>query len=198
MHCGYCDELGKDAASMHLDEVIETLARLDQEEGPHSFVSLTGGEPLLYLTFLKPLMERLKTRGLRAYLETSGVLWRALAEVLELCDVIAMDMKPSSVTGEPAFENEHARFLELARSRETFVKIVLSKAIDLKEFDRLIGIVEKTAPKTPVILQPLSGVLEGHEDPELMALLDSLQRLALKRVPDVRIVPRLHKILKIR
>ncbi|HLD50446.1 MAG TPA: 7-carboxy-7-deazaguanine synthase QueE [bacterium] len=198
IHCQYCDELDKQGTEMSLEAVMETVLKLEKESGPHSFVSLTGGEPLIYLAFLKPLIKKLKSRGFKIYLETSGILPRALEEVVEDCDVIAMDLKPASVTGERGFLEEHRQFLKIAQSRETFAKMVLSKQIDSVEFDELIELVRETAPATPVVLQPLSAEIEGHEDPELMKLLAGLQNRAGRVLENVRIVPRLHKILKIR
>ena len=197
IHCEYCDELDKAGVSMSLDQLMEDVKRLDKEEGPHRFISLTGGEPLLYLPFLKSLMPRLKAGSFKLYLETNGILWHALEEVIGWCDVIAMDMKPSSVTKEKNFDEDHRRFLKTARSKETFIKIVLSKEIDIREFEAQIQIVAETAPETPVLLMPVSGAREGHEDPDLMQLLYHLQRLASHRLRDVRISPRLHKILGI-
>lgn len=212
LHCEYCDELTKPARSLGLDEIIQEVIQLEKEEGPHSYVSLTGGEPLLYRTFLEPLLLRVKALGFRTYLETNGILWQALESVVGWCDVIAMDLKPSSVTKEKSFLEEHYRFLEMAKAKEIFIKIVLSKEIDLQEFQTFIRMVEEVAPKTPVVLQPVtppsvvagmvspwgSEGLDGHEDPELMLLLGELQRSASRLIPDVRIVPRLHRILKIR
>lgn len=198
IHCQYCDELDKVGVEMSLEAVMETVSKLEIESGPHSFVSLTGGEPLIYLSFVKPLIKRLKLQGFKIYLETSGILPRALEEVVSDCDVIAMDLKPASVTGERSFLEEHRQFLKIAQSRETFAKMVLSKQIEFREFDDLIALVREIAPATPVILQPLSAEIEGHEDPELMELLTGLQRRAGLVLKDVRIVPRLHKILKIR
>lgn len=198
MHCEYCDELGKIGIPMSSDQVMAEVRRLDKEGGPHRFVSLTGGEPLLYLSYLKPLLMKLKAEHFPIYLETSGVLWGALEEVIGWCDCIAMDLKPASVTRERNFFEEHRRFLEIAKSKEVFMKIILSKEIDLREFDSLIQIVKDKRPETPVLLQPISKEIEGHEDAELMELLSCLQRSALRYVSDVRIVPRLHKILKIR
>ena len=63
IHCEYCDELGKPGYDFNLDSAIESLKRLDNESGPHSYVSLTGGEPLVYLSFLKQLLPRLKGIG---------------------------------------------------------------------------------------------------------------------------------------
>lgn len=198
IHCEYCDELDKVGKPYTQDAIIEEIQELEKNSGPHSFISFTGGEPLIYLVFLKPLMKKLKDLGFKNYLETDGILDQALKEVLDLCDVIAMDMKPPSVTKEKDFKNQHRRFLEIAKTREAFVKIVLSKEITSKEFLDLISIVQEVAPKTPVILQPLSSDKEGHEDADLMKLLSELQREALKKISDVRIVPRFHKILKIR
>lgn len=204
IHCEYCDELGKPAESLSMDEVIETVQRVEKEDGPHRFVSLTGGEPLLYVNFLSPLLLRLKALNFRIYLETNGILRQALESVIGWCDVIAMDLKPASVTKERSFLAEHRRFLELARSKEVFIKLVLSEEIDIQEFQTLIKLVQDVASETPVILQPMSpvrassGEPEGHEDLELMQFLGELQRLAARMIPNVRIMPRLHRILKIR
>ncbi len=200
MHCTYCDELEKVGTLMSLDSVMDQVRFLEAQEGPHSFVSLTGGEPLLYLPFLKPLVKRLKEEGLRIYLETSGVLFKALEEVIEDCDCVAMDLKPASVTKEKNFYDEHREFLKiiLTHKKEVFVKLVLSKEILLEEFEELIKIVQRQNPETPVILQPLSGDIEGHEDVKLMKMLGELQRYASRSIKRVAIVPRFHKILKIR
>ncbi len=202
IHCEYCDELDKQGRTYSLEEVTATVRQLEKDEGPHAFISFTGGEPLLYQNFLAPLMLRLKAEGFRTYLETNGILWQALASVIDGCNVIAMDLKPASVTKEKSFLAEHRRFLQLARAKELFIKIVLSKEIEVREFQDLIQLVEETAPRTPVILQPVSTLgeaeREGHEDPELMQLLYELQRMAGRVLPEVRIMPRLHRILKVR
>ncbi|MSR76602.1 MAG: 7-carboxy-7-deazaguanine synthase QueE [Candidatus Omnitrophica bacterium] len=197
IHCEYCDELDKVGHLHTQNSVLEKVTALETDKGPHSFISLTGGEPLIYLAFLKPLLKNLKLRGFKTYLETDGILHQPLQDVLHLCDCIAMDMKPPSVTKEKDFREQHRRFLEIATKQETFVKIVLSKEIVHQEFFDLVGIIRDVAPKTPLVLQPISRDLEGHQDQELMALLEELQRNALRQIPNVRIVPRLHKILKI-
>ncbi len=231
IHCEYCDELGKPGSDFDVDAVVQKLIEADREYGPHSYISLTGGEPLLYVSFLKPLIPKLKKHGFRIYLETNGILWKALDQVIVLTDVIAMDLKPASVTKEQSFLEEHKRFLKIALQKETFIKMIISKEIDLAEFKELCLMVRDisvrhcegppifrgggeaipsteiasampgTLPRNDVpvlILQPISAEIEGHEDPELMRLLGELQTLALGVLSDVRIVPRLHKILKIR
>lgn len=198
IHCTYCDELEKPGKWMTLDEVIEAVEALENSDGPHAFISLTGGEPLLYLPFLKPLMQKLRDRRKKIYLETNGILGKALNEVLSLCDCIAMDLKPSSVTGERKFLDEHREFLRIARGKNIFIKVIVSKTIDGAEFAELLDMVSQTAPETPVILVPLSSEVEGHEDPELMRILYQLLKTGAALLKDIRIVPRFHKILNIR
>ncbi len=201
IHCEYCDELDKPGTELNVEAILEEVKRLEREEGPHSFISLTGGEPLFYLPFLNLLIPELRRLGFKLYLETSGILWKPLREVIGWVDVVAMDMKPASVTKEKNFFKEHRKFLEIARWREVFIKMVISKEIDAEEFRELCMIVKEIDPKIPLLLQPISaGDFEGHDDPELMELLRKLQRLAMagESLANVRIVPRLHKILKIR
>jgi len=198
IHCDYCDELDKPGHEMTLDQVIQEIERLEKEEGPHNFISLTGGEPLLYVAFLKPLMMKLKSKHFRLYLETNGILWRQLQEVIGWCDCIAMDMKPASVTKEKNFDAEHRRFLQIAKTKETFVKIIVSKEVDVNEIEAQFRIVAQSSQRVPVLLVPISTQVEGHDDPELMEILMYLQRLGARYVRDLRIVPRFHKILSIR
>ena len=198
IHCEYCDELGKPGYGFDLNAATESIERLETEKGPHAYVSLTGGEPLLYLPFIKPLMIRLKAHLLGTYLETNGILWRALDQVIGWTDVVAMDVKPASVTKERSFIREHEEFLKIAVQKETFIKMVCSKEIDLGEFQELCAMIARVDRHVPLILQPVSAEIEGHEDPELMRLLGELQTIGAGMLTSVRIVPRLHKILNIR
>lgn len=198
MHCVYCDELGKPARAWSMEELLNEVDRLETEEGSHEFISLTGGEPLLYLPFIKPLIQYLKARGHKIYLETSGVLWQALGEVIEDCDYVSMDMKAPSVTKEKNYDLEHRKFLEIAKQKETAVKIIVSHDLLASEFEEELSIVRDIAPKVPVILMPISTEIEGHEDFELMAKIKLFQALGQDYVDDIRIVTRLHKILQIR
>lgn len=198
IHCGYCDEIHKKGHEISLSDLMKQVLQLEKESGPHSFVSLTGGEPLLYQTFLKPLLVLLKENGFRTYLETNGILWKAFDEVMDWCDCIAMDMKTASVTKDRNYDEDHRRFLKRAIRRECFIKIVISKEINVAEFQQQIKIIEETAPAAPLLLMPLSAEIEGHEDPALMEIMGGLQRLAASSLKDVRIVPRLHRILNIK
>jgi organic radical activating enzyme len=198
MHCTYCDEIHKVGKEWSLDQTLNEILRLESEQGPHQHISLTGGEPLLYLPFLKPLLARLRSHGFSVYLETSGVLWKALEEIVDFCDVIAMDLKPASVTLEKSYLEEHRPFLKIGSEHNLFIKMVLSKKIDLDEFDALVSMVAQSAPNVALYLQPLTAEIEGHDDPQLMDLLVQLQTRGQKWLKDIRIGLRLHRILNIR
>lgn len=198
MACAYCDESDKKAGKMSLVHVLQEVTKLEKKAGPHAYVSLTGGEPLLYADFLKPLCAALKRRSFRILLETSGVLWRELSRIVEACDTIAMDFKLSSVTRQKDFLKEHKKFLEIAKRKETYIKIVVSKGINVREYDRHLHMAARVAPQVPVFLQPVSHGKGSYPDPGLMRLLDKLQRIGAKRLSDVRVGIQLQKLMNIR
>ncbi|MFH1209042.1 MAG: 7-carboxy-7-deazaguanine synthase QueE [Candidatus Omnitrophota bacterium] len=196
--CAYCDETGKRAKEMSVADVLKEVAELERRAGPHACVSLTGGEPLLYADFLKILCPALKKRKCRILLETNGVLWRQLVKVIGVCDIIAMDLKLPSVTRQKDFLNEHRKFLKLAAKKEIYIKVVISKSVDLHEYEEHLRMVAQVAPRTPVFLQPMSRGKRSYPDPALMRLLDKLQRTGAKLLSDVRVGIRLQKLMHIR
>lgn len=198
MACAYCDESKKKGREMSLEEMLRQVATLEKKWGPHTCVSLTGGEPLLYADFLKPLAQALRKRKFRILLETSGVLWRQLSKVVGDCDIIAMDLKLPSVTRQQDFLEDHRKFLRIAKARECYVKIVISKGLDRGEYDKHLRMVASVAPRTPVFLQPVSGSESSYPDLPLMGHLDKLQRIGAKILTDVRVGIQLHKLMKIK
>ena len=136
MHCVYCDELEKmkeeNFTIYSWDELIHSIQDFETEKGPHHSISLTGGEPLFYTAFLKNFMPKLKEQGFVTYLETNGTLPRELAQVIRWCDIIAMDLKPSSSTGDRNFDREHEEFLKIALQKEVFLKIVVTPETEVE------------------------------------------------------------------
>jgi len=198
IHCTYCDELKTESTDMTVEEVVAEIKRLESIEGSHRAVSWTGGEPLLYPKFLQDAMVRVNELGLKNYLETSGILTGPLDEVIPQTDIVAMDIKPPSVTGEKAFWSEHEEFLKTAIQKDVFVKMVLSSEVDLEEFDRGVDIIKKIRPETLLVLQPMSTEEHPQSDEETLNFLEQLDRRALEKIPNVEIRERLHKKLGIR
>ena len=200
IHCQYCDELDKKGRDMSIEETLAVIDQLEKEAGPHGHISFTGGEPLLYTAFLETLVPLLRERGHKMYLETDGILWKTLEKHHALFDFVSMDLKPASVTGERNFDVEHAKFLEVLvrEKKDYYLKIVVSKQIKMSEFEDQIKLVKNIAPDSVVVLQPMTTAVEGHEDKALMQLLGEMQKMGLKQINHVRIVPRFHKIIGIR
>ena len=201
MHCGYCDELEKMKEEVFtvypLERLLGEVDMMELEKGPHHSISLTGGEPLFYTKFLKNYLPKLKEKGFTTYLETNGTLPKELKEVIKWCDIIAMDMKPASSTGDRPFEKEHEAFLKTAIQKEVFIKVVVTPETKADEIERTIQIVQNTNPKIPFIFQPLSEPF-GISSAAMKLIEQSFFHLAKESLHDVRVIPQMHKIWSIR
>ncbi len=161
--------------------------------GPYHAVSITGGEPLEQVEFLGALLPRIVAAPV--LLETAGTLPDALAGVIDHVAIVSMDVKlPSVARTRPCFA-EHRRFLEIARRRDVYVKVVVDAGVDRDEWRAAARLVADVAPQTPFIVQPRTG-----RDGRLRAsfeLLDELARAALAvGLSDVRVLPQVHKFLE--
>lgn len=117
-----------------------------------------------------------------------------LASVLPWIDVVSMDVKLPSNTGEEPFWDEHARFLEMARGR-VYVKVLVDDQTRPAELERAAAVIQRIAPETPLFLQPISDP-EGRITTDGPAL-EAFFRLARERLADVRISVQMHKLLSI-
>ncbi len=187
LFCSYCDTLyardEKRAAEMTLEQVVSAVMLTAR---PGLFVSLTGGEPLLWADFVAALCPRLHDLGLKVYLETNGTLVDEMAKVAGLVDTVAMDIKPPSDSGKDMWE-AHRRFLELVRDK-AFVKLVITSGILPEEVERAVDLVAGVGRDIPLVLQPASGGLAPD-----MGQVRKYQAAASRRLGDVRIVFQMHK-----
>lgn len=67
-------------------------------------ITVTGGEPLLQLSFLTELFEKAKERGIHTCLDTSGIVYRKerkeeFASLLRVTDLVLLDLKHSDPQG---------------------------------------------------------------------------------------------------
>lgn len=168
----------------NLDQLVGIISALDKPEGSHHSISLTGGEPLLQVDFIKQLIPKLKHKY---YLETNGVLPDHLAEVIELIDIVAMDIKLPSATGLSPYWKEHKKTLETAYLKEVFVKIVFTKGSKIKEIDEAAGLIAAVDDKIPLVLQPVSPHSPTNE--QIFAFYNTARR----KLKKVRVIPQAHK-----
>ncbi|HUS59530.1 MAG TPA: 7-carboxy-7-deazaguanine synthase QueE [Planctomycetota bacterium] len=168
-----------------LSEAVGALAG----SARHHSISLTGGEPLLHAGFLLRWLPTLKT-GLCVHLETNGTLPEELERIIALIDVVAMDIKLPSATGqEPQFER-HRRFLQAAARREAFVKVVFCEGTPDRELAEVAAIVGRVDPVIPVVLQPVTGPDAPGPDRILTA-----HSFLSRALVNVLVIPQTHRII---
>ncbi len=200
MHCVWCDtpysigDSSKTTGKFKEYSLTELMTKVkDLWHHCHS-VSLTGGEPLLQADFIKELIPHLKKSHMPVYLDTNGTLPDELKKIIKGVDTIAMDLKLPSSTKDKIYWKEHEAFLKIAQEKEVFVKTVISNDTDPSEVRQAAKLVAKIDDQILFILQP--NFFEMKEG--VVAKCVELQKDCLKILNDVRIVPQLHKYLKMR
>ncbi|MBX2860515.1 MAG: 7-carboxy-7-deazaguanine synthase QueE [Vampirovibrio sp.] len=180
---------------LSIDSLLTVLNDLYQT-APHHSISFTGGEPLLYHLFLKELFPQVR-RFTQTYLETSGTQPENLVSVLNHTDMIAMDIKLPSTTGEPQRLEDHRRFYQLAASRletQVFIKLVFNATTTDEEIHTVADIV--TNRKTPIILQPETCLTDNTVTLDHRRMVE-IETLLTKVFQDVRVIPQTHKMLNV-
>ncbi|MBI3318655.1 MAG: 7-carboxy-7-deazaguanine synthase QueE [Candidatus Omnitrophica bacterium] len=194
--CRYCDtDYRGPYRESSLSELLAEVRRQVDSAGPFHAVSLTGGEPLLWWRFLKEWLPRLKALGQRAYLETNGTLTDPLREILPWIDIVAMDLKPPSATGDRPLWEEHEAFLRagVEAGRDLFVKVVVTAETADDEVRQAVDLVGRVDRGIPFVLQPVTPwgpVREGPEEQQL----GRWRSWAAGRLADVRVIPQMHRI----
>ena len=208
LDCTYCDtenEIGghvhcmvEERAGTHelipyenpllVEKVAEIVMRL-MGDVPHHSLSITGGEPLLHVPFIKELVAHI---DLPIFLETNGTLDRALAECIDCISHISMDLKLPDVLSAPVWD-AHARFLKVARAVDVYVKVVVAAETRTEDVAHAAHLVADIAPATLLILQPVTPY-GGCTAPSPARLLE-LQRIALRHISDVRVIPQTHRMM---
>ncbi|NQT50678.1 7-carboxy-7-deazaguanine synthase QueE [bacterium] len=179
------------ANPLSLGQTADAIAALALPHAP--LVSLTGGEPLLHAEFLAALCPRLRAAGLAIYLETNGTLPDALPPLLPCLDHVAMDIKLASATGEPTAWEAHRRFLAALAGLSTQVKLIVAAGTPDEELLGAAEVVKACDATTPVVLQPVTPVA-GVEPPSPGRVL-AMQEVLLRELPDVRVIPQVHKLM---
>lgn len=179
------------------DTVARAVRRLHRPVGLHHALAVTGGEPLLQEAFLAALLPRVRAAGLRVLLETNGTKPEVFRTLLPDVDIVSMDLKLPSATGQPMPIRAHRRFLRLAvrHGLDLTVKAVVASATTCSELRRAARIVAAVKRSVPFVLQPVTAVAgqRGPRPPRPEALL-ALQEAAARELADVRVIPQTHKI----
>lgn len=210
LHCAYCDtnfsradfcNVETSAGSMKFTQIpnpidAERVADIVKNfcvQVPTHSVSFTGGEPLLHGQFIDDVAAALKkVYDVKIFLETNGTLAAELEKILSAVDIISMDIKFPSVTGIDLFVR-HKEFLNVARTKDVYVKAVISAETSQEEFLKAVETVAEISADTLFILQPVTPV--GNIKAASPQKVLDFQALALKKLRDVRIIPQTHKLI---
>ena len=168
-----------------------------------TWISLTGGEPLLQPEAIARLARQMKERGRRVYLETHGLHAEALEGCVESIEMVSMDWKlasdvqPGPGVARPAgldFHDAHQAFLRVAlRAGSVYVKSVLTPSTRDDELDAMLERIAEVGRDVPLVLQPVTptGGVDAMPTPD--RLLGCLAR-AEAVLDDVRLIPQTHPI----
>ena len=214
LRCRYCDTpeslvpvatcrvLGPDGEHrrtnpLSVEDLAREVATLVAASPPLHALALTGGEPLAQADFVETWLTTAPP-GPAVLLETAGILPSRLAQVLPYVAIVSLDFKCPSNTGQRARWDEHAACLALAGGarRDVCGKMPVDAGTSSDEVAEGARIVAAIDPSVPLFLTPLTEpdsprlTIDAHE-------LERLQAVASRHLPDVRVLPQLHKVLGI-
>lgn len=189
LKCNYCDTEFVDAKfEMSPKELLQKVEEFDLKQ-IHS-ISLTGGEPLLSVDFLKEFLPLLNKP---VYLETNATLSSKLLEIIDLVDIISADIKLESSSGMDTIA-KHDAFFEVAKkhNKEIFAKIVFDENIKEEEISKCVNLAKKY--NILLILQPKTVDDKiGVETKKVEEIFDKF----LNQYPNTRLIPQVHKFLEV-
>lgn len=176
-----------------VESLLGLIRDINHPVGMNKAISITGGEPLLHMDFLAKFLPEVKKLGLEVYLETAGDLPGALGLIVLDVDMVSLDIKLESATGEPTLWDEHEECINICSKANTnyFVKIVISADTTTQELHDASLLPEVGVP---VILQPMSATAGNDRVPTAKQMLDHQQFLS-QYLPDVRVIPQCHKFM---
>ncbi len=191
LNCQFCDTDFEISKSKQYTP--ENLLQELNNYGKNLIISLTGGEPLVSVEFLKEFLPLAKNQGHKIYLETNGTLPKQLKEIIEYTDIISADIKLYSATGELIENGIIDSFFTVAALKEVFAKVVFDENITEEEINKIINI-----GKTHNLLIILQPKMVGEKFGVPVDFCEKILNRLLKEYSEVRLIPQVHKFLKIR
>ena len=159
-------------------------------EVPTQAVSFTGGEPLLHWQFIREVATEIKKFGVKIFLETNGTLYEEFEKISDAIDIVSMDIK----LGQNLF-NVHEKFLRVAKSKDLYVKIVVTGETTLEEFLSALDLIANVDAEILLILQPVTPLKKICAVSAEKIL--SLQAVALRKLKNVRVIPQTHRLISV-
>ncbi|MBR5303274.1 MAG: 7-carboxy-7-deazaguanine synthase QueE [Candidatus Gastranaerophilales bacterium] len=186
LNCEFCDTDfdSKNAKNYDVYKLFNELDKIKCDT-----ISFTGGEPLMDVKFLNAFLEEFKlSLNKKIYLETNGLLFEQLNEIIDLIDVVSMDIKLQSATGQPNRFNCNEEFLKIATKKEVFVKVVFDNNIIQEEIETCAYLAKKY--NVLLVLQPKMPM-----DCDLK--IEEIYNKFYEIYENVRLIPQVHKFLNV-
>ncbi|HSD11754.1 MAG TPA: 7-carboxy-7-deazaguanine synthase QueE [Candidatus Binatia bacterium] len=158
-------------------------------------LAVTGGEPLVQSSFLAELF-RTARPPLPILLETNGTYPERLAALLPFVDIVSMDLKLSSNSGEAPLWDEHRKFLASSLGKTLYVKVPVDATTldeEVREAARLVAAADRGVA---FFLQPIFS--PGSVMQISAARLEHFYDIASAELVDVRVLPQTHRLLGVR
>lgn len=189
LKCNYCDTdflSNEDFIEYNTKSLINEVNKYNDI---HS-ISLTGGEPLLSVEFLKeflPLVDK------KVYLETNATLTDKFLEIKPYINIVSADIKLESSTGIKDTFKLHDRFFEACKGIESFAKIVFNKKITEYEINQCCALGNKYGIE--LILQPemINDTMSVTSE-----FAEIILNKFLEKYDRVRLIPQMHKFMNLR
>lgn len=219
LRCSYCDTVNSYTAPPRLPvgdggarsepnpvtaartaELVRDVAAAAAAAGAAPLrTSITGGEPLVFPQFVRELGGLLRAIGGKVHLETAAIDAAALAACIAALDHVSADYKLPSTVGGADHGADHVACCEIAATSGATldVKVVLTAGLVAAEFDAAMARLRPFRDRMLLVLQPVTPCL--RETAALPpAVLERCVRAAGAMGFDLRVLPQVHKQLRIR
>lgn len=192
LNCNYCDtDFAKEDSEEYTP--LELFEKITHEYDLKSFhsISLTGGEPLMSVEFLKEFLPLIKDR-VKIYLETNATLISNLNEIRQYVDIVAGDIKLKSSTGLDTMKL-HEKFFSACGDIDKFAKVVFDKNITDEEISEIVKIAKYN--NLELVLQPK---MIGDKMSVTSEFCNEILNRITALYPKARLIPQVHKFINVR
>ena len=207
LNCYYCDTdfyptniNDKNSFFEFTPSELENYLKVNFDLSAIHSISLTGGEPLIWVDFLKEFLPKL---DVKYYLETNGTISDNARVILPLVDIVASDIKLPSCSGvERAFDlhNEFFKSVKESKSKSGlsfctgnnnfFSKIVFNKDISEEEICKSVKLAKTY--DFEIILQP--QMIEDKPSVNAEFMMEVFKKFS-KQYSRARLIPQMHKFI---
>jgi len=153
-------------------------------------ISLTGNEPLISSEFIKNFISEMQEKIF--FLETNGTLPENLKKIIKYIDIVSMDFKPNSITKNKLDYSVYNEFIEIASRKKLYIKLAVNSKLSEHDIEVFMNL--RIKKNIPIIIQPLFSKTIIKKE---MMFLIHLQQYLMNYFSEVRIIPQIHKFLKI-